>query len=192
MKLLKRKDQYREGFKQLGESWEVSQDLYANLEAFVCQMYVSSSTTAEVNELRYNLFCAKRGEVESSQLPPCRDCLHLHILRANYQSAIWRRSLESEPDIPDPKTHGWTTDEDGVLTVQWMQGSPAPEAVLQMLSCKCVQTCKLPDCMCMVNQLKCTDMCKLQTCTNQRTDGNDDKVQLDGDESGGDTDEGEN
>ena len=129
--------------------------------------------------------------MESSQLPPCRDCLRLHILRANYQSAIWRRSLESEPNIPDHKEHGWTTDDDGALTIQWMQGSPAPEAVLQMLSCKCMRTCKLPDCTCMANQLKCTDMCKLQTCTNQRTDNDDENVQVDADDSHSDSDDEE-
>ncbi len=29
-------------------------------------------------ELRYHLFCAKIGEIESHQLPPCRDCFLQH------------------------------------------------------------------------------------------------------------------
>ena len=50
-----------------------------------------------------------------------------------------------------------------------MRGSPAPDAVLQLLSCKCARSCKLPECTCLVNGFKCTDMCKrkLQTYTNQ-------------------------
>ena len=41
------------------------------------------------------LFCAKEGKVNSNQLPPCADCLKMHSLRANYQAAVWRRSLRS-------------------------------------------------------------------------------------------------
>ena len=59
------------------------------------------------------------------------------------------------------------TDEDGKLAVNWMRGSPAPDAVLQLLSCKCVRSCELPKCTCLSNGLKCTDMCRLQTCQNK-------------------------
>ena len=48
-----------------------------------------------------------------------------------------------------------------------MRGSPAPDAVLQLLSCNCSRSCKLPDCSCLSNGLWCTDMCRLQTCDNQ-------------------------
>ena len=158
---------YQQAFSSLGISWDVSQELFQQLQAITCHMYLSSTSTTEVNKLRYQLFCAKRGEVESSQLPPCEDCLFMHTLRANYQAAIWRRSLQNKPIVPECKGLGWTTDEDGRLSVDWMRGSPAPDAVLQMLSCKCVRSCKLPDCTCLSNGLKCTDMCRLHTCTNQ-------------------------
>jgi hypothetical protein len=62
---------------------------------------------------------------------------------------------------------GWTTDGDGKLNIEWMRGSPAPDTVLKLLSCKCARSCKLPDCTCLKNGLKCTDMGKLQTCNNQ-------------------------
>ena len=58
-------------------------------------------------------------------------------------------------------------DEDGQLVVEWMRGSPAPDVVLQLLSCNCTLSCKLPECGCLSNGLRCTDMCKLQTCENQ-------------------------
>ena len=101
----------------------------------------------------------------------------MHVLRANYQAAIWRRCLESKPMVSDPRGCGWTTDGNGNLVKEWMQGSPAPDAVLQVISCKCVRACKLPDCTCLVNQLKCTSMCKLQTCTNQRIDNDADEAE---------------
>jgi len=116
------------------------------------------------------IFCAKRAEVDSIHLPPYEDCLSMHILRANYQAAIWRRCLKPSPFGPSPTDCRWTTDENGNLVVEWMRGSPAPDTVLQLLSCKCVRSCKLPVCTCLSNGLKCTDMCRLQICSNQATE----------------------
>ena len=77
------------------------------------------------------MFCAKNGDVESGQLPPCEDTLRQHTLRANYQAAIWRHSLESLPDIPEPSAgHGWELNTEGDLTIQWMTGEAAPNAVI--------------------------------------------------------------
>ena len=72
--------------------------------------------------------------------------------------------------MPDPKCHGWNLDEEGNLSIEWMRGSPAPTAVLQLLSCKCSRSCTLPDCTCLANGLRCTDMCKLQTCANKKNE----------------------
>ena len=81
-KLLKSEDYVRVAFNQLGQTWELPQDLFTELEKFTCQLY--SSGTNKVNEARYNLFCSKNGELESHQLAPCQDCLRKHTLRANY------------------------------------------------------------------------------------------------------------
>ncbi len=151
----------------MSRAYSISDELFEKLQEITCRMYVHSTRTTDVNTLRHQLFCARRGEAESSQLPPCKDCLFMHAMRANYQAAIWRRSLKTQPSVPDPKESGWTTDDEGKLVIEWMRGSPAPDAVLQLLSCKCKRSCKLPDCTCLSNGLKCTDMCKLQTCSNQ-------------------------
>lgn len=168
LKQMKSQEDCREAFLELGRLWAVSDELFEKLQATTFKMYVPSTSTAEVNTLRYQLFCVRRGKVESSQLPPCKDCLLMHAIRANYQAVIWRlRSLQTMPAVPSPEEHGWNTDEDGQLTIQWMRGTPAPDAVLQLLSCKCTRSCKLPDCTCLANSLSCTNLCKLQTCTNQ-------------------------
>ena len=76
-----------------------------------------------------------------------QDCQAKHALRVNYQAAIWRRSLQACPEIPNPKGHGWELESDHdqqFLTIDWMTGSPAPEAVLELMSCKCSSGCKLP------------------------------------------------
>ena len=177
MKLLKSNRIFQEAFTALGQSWEVSEDLFDSIQRFTCLMYLSSTSTDKVNQLRYELFCVKRGEVESSQLPPCRDSLFMHVLRANYQAAIWRRGLQSQPIIPSPDGHGWRTNSGNGLAIEWMRGSPAPSAVLELLSCRCSRRCKLPDCQCLSNGLKCTDMCKLQTCTNQKVDDEEEVIE---------------
>jgi len=97
---------YQEAFTELGRSWEytfcTAEELSEKLQEITCCMYLPSTRTAEVNKLRYQTFCARRAEVDSSQLPPCEDCLSMHILRANYQAAIGRRCLEPSPFVPSP------------------------------------------------------------------------------------------
>lgn len=166
LKLVKKHPEFRELFQRFGAGWEVSEDQYQLLQKFTCMMYCSNPGTADVNDLRYRLFCAKKGEIDSSQLPPCSDSLQKHSIRANYQAAVWHRSLECRPQIPEPDGYGWKCD-NGELNIDWMSGEPAPKAVLELLSCQCKKTCELPNCMCLSNGLRCTDMCKLQECTNR-------------------------
>ena len=87
-------------------------------------------------------------------------------------AAIWRRSLEANPDIPSLDGVGGLTQtstdgESTELLIDWMDGQPAPSAVLQLLACKCKKACELPSCVCMNSGLKCTDLCTLKDCTNQ-------------------------
>lgn len=95
----------QEMFQQLGMEWYLSDNLYHSLQKFTCAMYCSTSGTSDINELRYRLFCLKRGDVKSSQLPPCNDTLRKHSLRANYQAAVRRRSLQRCPEILSPMVH---------------------------------------------------------------------------------------
>jgi hypothetical protein len=52
-------------FSQLGSEWNLSEILMAELERFTCCLYSPKITTVIINELRYQLFCAKKGEIES-------------------------------------------------------------------------------------------------------------------------------
>ena len=73
LKLIKWRPAYQELFQQLGAQWELSNELFVRLQEFTCQMYSSNPGTRDVNVLRYRLFCARKGEFESRQLPPCQD-----------------------------------------------------------------------------------------------------------------------
>ena len=177
------KAEFQETFRQLGMEWNLSDHLYRSLQKFTCAMYCSTPGTSDINELRYRLFCLKRGDVESNQLPPYNDAGCKHSLRANYQAAVWRRSLQKCPDIPSPVGSGWCT-EGSELVVDWMGAQPVLQAVLELLSCQCSRSCKLPSYSCIVNGLRCTDMCRLQDCTNG-PDDDDDAVSVNEDDDEG-------
>ena len=176
LKRMQRDITYQETFSQVGLSLDVQPQLFEKVQQFTCRMYVAASSTTTVNDLRYQLFCAKRGQIESNLLPPCRDCLFMHLLRANYQAVIWKCCLYARPIVPDPTKCG-CIDDDATLAIHWMRSPPAPDAVLELLPCKCVRSCKLTKCTCIANGLAYTNMCKLQSCSNQKQ-REDDSVEL--------------
>ena len=183
LKLIKSNKEIQETFAQLGEQWNVQPSLLERLEIATCKLYSTSTKALEVNDLRYHLFCEKKGAIESHQLPPCKDCLIKHIMRGNYQAAIWKRCLQQDPQIPSPVGHGWKMEQNGEiyeLAIDWMDVKPAPEAILELLSCNCTKKCEAPRCVCVVNGLRCTDMCNLQECENQASlfDEDDEENQL--------------
>ena len=149
-------------------------------------MYAARSTIHCVNELRYHLFRANKGTVDSGRFPPCNDILYQHSLRANYQSAIRRRSLVEHPDFSPPQNnHGWTIGHDGQLDIKWMTGAPAPQVIMEFLSCKCLRKCQLPECECMSNDLKCVEKYRLHDCANTKDveDDDDDDSRLNDEDS---------
>uniref|UniRef100_A0A0L8FLP3 Uncharacterized protein n=1 Tax=Octopus bimaculoides TaxID=37653 RepID=A0A0L8FLP3_OCTBM len=83
---------------------------------------------------------------ESNQLPPCKDCLFMHALQANYQAAIWRRCLQAQLYVPSPIDCGWTLDKESDLIIAWMHW------MLFFSFCPASL---------------CIGMCQLRTCDNQ-------------------------
>ena len=102
LKVITKEPKYQMRFSELGESWNISAQLAAKEEKFTCKLYLTAGSSFEVNECRHQLFCSKRGDVNSSQLPPCKDCMLQHLKRVNFQAGIWKHSLESKPEIPSP------------------------------------------------------------------------------------------
>ena len=135
----------------------------------MCAMYGMKKGNQDVNHCRYTVFCSKKGKAESHQLPPCRDCLHHHCKRANYQTAVWKNALTNN-QVPGPAGYGWALEsgESGQrLDIVWMSGSPAPKAMIELLACTCKRVCKSNTCECILNGLKCSDLCRVADCSNQ-------------------------
>ena len=151
--------------------WYLFRWLMDRLEAFTCRLYAPKSSPTKVNYLRYDMLCAKTGEIDSHPLPPCQDCSVKHLQRATYQAAIWRRCMEHDPKVPSPVGRGWKIEKEEwveQLVVHWMDGQPVPQAVPDLLACNCTRKCSLPKCVCLSNWLKCTDICRLQDCKRTR------------------------
>ena len=77
--------------------------------------------------------------MEGHKLPLCADCLYKHCQHACYQTAVWKRALDVKPEIPSPIGKGWIQDKGNAtaLAIDWMEGLPAPDAVLELMSCSC-------------------------------------------------------
>jgi len=90
---------FRDAFCQICYEWNLSSDVLKTLHAFTCKLYASRTPDTDVNDLRFSPRRAKKGLIDSGQLLPCEDTLNQQAWRANYQSAIWRWSLEAKPSI---------------------------------------------------------------------------------------------
>ena len=171
---------YVKTMKDIGKEWSVNEATFRATEEFVCQLYGKKCTS--VDSLRYELHCAKAGKVEPEALPPCQSSLRLHVSRANYQAAIWRRATEACPDIPSPHGHGWNMN-CSTLEFVWLGSRPPPEEVLELMSCNCKRKCAVDTCCCIKAGLKCTEMCFLK-CDNLPCE--DEEIVLNGDSDGDD------
>ena len=163
-KVVQRCEKSQLALSELGGQEKVSTDLYKMLEEFTCLLY-GSKTLSDINELRYELFCFRKGKIDSSQLPLCRHALRKHIDRVNYQCVIWKSCFEQYPMILEPQEHGWTLI-NNMLTINWMTISPAPDSILEFLSYSCSKSCDNNRSTCRANNLKCIEMCKLKQCSN--------------------------
>ena len=116
--------------------------------------------------VRYKTYAAKHSHLDPKSIPPRADSLRQHKLRALYQVHIWRKSLESHPQIRSPIDFGWDQNEDGHFVIAWNKVNPAPDEVLEMMFCTCVKKCVLGSCPCVDNSLKCTNACLNHDCEN--------------------------
>jgi len=104
LKMLINNKDHQDTFAELGREWDVSMELMNKLEHFTCLLYAPKTSSTNVNELRYHLFCAKKVMLKAI-------CFHLaeiaYTLQLNYQASIWRIYLEQYPNIPSPEGRGW-------------------------------------------------------------------------------------
>lgn len=141
---------------KLGTSDLVTDDIVNQVEAFICRVYQSHTSTKSLADLRWSMFTAKQALAE--KLPPTRGSLIPALKRANFQALVWSKDDEPNPVIPNPVDHGWCIEE-GVLTPVMCEEPCAPESLLKLVKCSCVKNRCSPPCKCLANNLPCTEMC---------------------------------
>eukprot|EP00112_Aurelia_sp_Birch-Aquarium-sp1_P020752 Seg542.2 transcript_id=Seg542.2/GoldUCD/mRNA.D3Y31 product="hypothetical protein" protein_id=Seg542.2/GoldUCD/D3Y31 len=175
--LLENKPDFVSMFKQLGRSYQVESELFAQLEKYVCHLY-NQPTVDEVDFARYNQF--KLGQFGEDSMPCTRNVLRQHVKRVVFQARIWWLALEPITATPSITDFGWSV-VDGNVNVVWMTLPPAPEGVLENVSCGCKSGCATKRCVCKKADLACTSMC---SCTSNCQNLREIDVEGDDDDSG--------
>lgn len=91
----------------LGDPEQTADSLYINILPFICYLYQTPSQTVE--DARWYLFLK---EAVPEEMPPTKELLKQHIMRAHYVSIIWKNALDPHYPLPDPCNYGWKSDID--------------------------------------------------------------------------------
>ena len=112
----------------------------------------------------YFLYQERWGEITPAT---SEQGLHKHRQRANYQAVVWKNSLRNN-EVPTPVGKGWflKTEAHGErLETNWMDGLPAPRAVIELTACTHKKSCDEITRDCILHGLKCSSWRNLKFST---------------------------
>jgi len=159
---MKAGDDVIEAFQQLMDDDGVSEQQLAVLASFVCEIYCPKGIHIEsIPDLRWYLFC--KHMAESDRLPPTMGALKQHILRVHVQARVWGQASIAHQTFVDPLKNGFFQDANGNLMPHTTDDLPAPNAIIEMVSCHCKGDCSTRRCGCRSHNLACTDLCSCNT-----------------------------
>lgn len=78
-----------------GEDEVPSPAILSSAEQFVCKLYDPKTTSTSIHDVRCARFRKVKANVDT--LPPTQDALPLHLMRAHYQTKVWKQSLVTHP-----------------------------------------------------------------------------------------------
>ena len=61
---------------------------------------------------------------------------------------------------PSVNDHGWSIGSDNSIIINWITQVPAPQQLLELVSCSCIKECGKARCSCHSNSIQCTDVCQ--------------------------------
>ena len=100
---------------------------------YLCAVCTKQLNSNKVDEARFKIFTL--GKYGADQMPCTRNALDKHIQRVVYQAAIWQNALMFE--CPDIRNHGWMVDDNGEVSINWMDLPPALDGILENIDCCC-------------------------------------------------------
>ncbi|KAK5649618.1 hypothetical protein RI129_000647 [Pyrocoelia pectoralis] len=132
-------------------------------ERFFIALYGGNKTELSIDSLRNKNFgkLARNTKLNLAILPPTQDAVRYHSFRVYYQVQSWLGFHH------DPEEWGWKRAADRLSPIR-MKKAPAPQNLLQIISCKCKTNCGAA-CGCRTSGLKCSIICSNcsgQTCDN--------------------------
>lgn len=94
---------------------------------------------------------------------------------------MWKHALNASLNLPSPDGHGWMVKDEvnnqppEIIEITWVTVPPAPQALLELVSCKCRTGCSTCRCSCFNSDLLvgCTDVCQCCDCKNGRHQASD-------------------
>lgn len=126
-------------------------------ETFVLKLYGCTRSTS-LNESRYSVYLkavakmSLKSKFNMASLPPTSDAAEQHTYRTYYQIQKWIGDKEIRAT-----DWGWILT-DNILYPVHSKKPPAPEEVINLVSCNCKKACK-NNCSCFKASLDCTEMC---------------------------------
>ena len=158
-------------FKQLGEDWKITTELYENLEEFTCLMYGQNreklTNIARTKILRKmvgegNTFTWK-SKVDLTRLPPCQAALRPHIQRVNHRVCHYKRANEAIIECPKPFTEGqgWVKSY-GCIEPLWSHNPVLPTTLVDLLEQQLDEA---------ENEKEDTDVSDFESCSESEDEG---------------------
>ena len=86
-------------------------------------------------------------------------------------STIWWGALHPWAEAPSASGHGWSIGNDNSITINWITQLPAPQQLLELVSCSCKRDCVATKCSCCSSGKQCTDVCQCVHCVNRSQEG---------------------
>ena len=147
---MKKNVSFQERFARFGLSWEFSDADFTKQQMFTCTLYGAKNPSLMSTLTGTNCSAPYKHKLKGTSFLRVLGCLYKHCQCACYQTAVWKRALDAKPEIPSPIGKGWIQDKGDAtaLAIDWMEGLPAPDAVLELMSCSCTRVCKAPQCKC--------------------------------------------
>ena len=145
--LIESSDEELAALQKLGESEELpAEDMTEGLEAFTMRLY-RQNVPHSVKSLS-DMVPFRKKQSEAEKLPPTKAALKYKILQAHYVTMMWKRSDQSNLELPDHCSFGWQ-DVDGIVQPVLTGELTAPKASIKMCMCKCnKRRCSTNYCIC--------------------------------------------
>jgi hypothetical protein len=111
-----------------------------------------------LTSLRYAGYCSMSlsRRFHADKLPPSKDATRTQAKRVHYQALVRTTLGETHVKATD---WGWRED-NGQLVPIHLEGTIAPEQMLNFVHCSCRSNCKSSLCSCRANGLHCVSACK--------------------------------